>query len=103
MFDAAALGVSEVEASLMDPQQRLLLETASEALLARPAEAADEELRANWGVFVVSRGRLLGSGQLFDPAQVLPSLHCLPALANSWPVALHCCCRPAAWQSISVG
>lgn len=38
----------------MDPQQRLLLETASTALLARPEEAADEGLRAGWGVFVVS-------------------------------------------------
>ena len=46
----------------MDPQQRLLLETASTALLARPDEAADEGLRAGWGVFVVSavaRSRML--------------------------------------------
>jgi hypothetical protein len=80
LFDAAALGVSEVEASLMDPQQRLLLETASEALLARPAEAADEELRANWGVFVVSGESCsrIGSWQLLAPTQVPPSLHWLP-------------------------
>lgn len=85
MFDAAALGVSEVEASLMDPQQRLLLETASEALLARPAEAADEELRANWGVFVVSRGlcSTIGSWQFLGPAQVPPSLLWLPTPAIS--------------------
>lgn len=54
LFDPAALSISEPEAALMDPQQRLLLETASEVLLARSAEAADELLRANWGVFVVS-------------------------------------------------
>ncbi|KAL4451846.1 hypothetical protein ABPG75_007508, partial [Micractinium tetrahymenae] len=52
LFDPAALGISDAEAGLMDPQQRLLLETASEAMLARPADAADEALRANWGVFV---------------------------------------------------
>lgn len=56
LFDPAALGISETEAGLMDPQQRLLLETASTALLARPEEAADEGLRAGWGVFVVSAG-----------------------------------------------
>lgn len=62
LFDPTALGISETEAGLMDPQQRLLLETASTALLARPDEAADEGLRAGWGVFVVSavaRSRML--------------------------------------------
>jgi acyl carrier protein len=54
LFDSAALGVSDTEAALMDPQQRLLLETATEAVLSRPQEAADEALRAGWGVFVVS-------------------------------------------------
>ena len=54
LFDPAALGIGDAEAALMDPQQRLLLETASEAMLAHPAEAADEQLRSNWGVFVVS-------------------------------------------------
>lgn len=53
-FDAAGFSLGESEAALMDPQQRLLLETASEALLARPEEAGDEQLRSSWGVFVVS-------------------------------------------------
>jgi acyl transferase domain-containing protein len=60
LFDPAALGISDTEAALMDPQQRLLLETASEALLARPNEAADEALRSNWGVFVVGGSSLVG-------------------------------------------
>jgi acyl carrier protein len=54
-FDPIAVGVSETEAALMDPQQRLLLESVAEAMLARPAEAADEAVRAGWGVFVVGR------------------------------------------------
>ena len=54
MFDAVALGISEVEAALMDPQQRLLLETATELLLACRDDASNEALRASWGVFVVS-------------------------------------------------
>jgi acyl carrier protein len=59
-FDAAALSLSDTEASLMDPQQRLLLETLAEAALAHPAEMADDALRADWGVFVVSRGFVAG-------------------------------------------
>ena len=59
MFDPAAFSIGDTEASLLDPQQRLLLETASEAMLARPTDVADEALRANWGVFVV-RGREAG-------------------------------------------
>lgn len=59
LFDTAAMGVSETEAALMDPQQRMLLESVAEVMLAHPVEAADAQLRSNWGVFVVSRDREL--------------------------------------------
>ncbi len=75
MFDPAGLGISDTEAALMDPQQRLLLETASEALLAHPAEAADEQLRANWGVFVVS-----GLASAAAAWHELPTKHCNAAV-----------------------
>lgn len=106
LFDPAALGISEAEAGLMDPQQRLLLETASEALLARPAEAADEALRAHWGVFVVGGWAWCGgspphqvctihsvynsgysfrlrpivtvAARSFEPPEVWGSAHCCP-------------------------
>ena len=53
-FDAAAFSLSDTEAALMDPQQRLLLETVAEAGLPYSGLLAEESLRANWGVFVVS-------------------------------------------------
>lgn len=85
MFDPAALGISETEAGLMDPQQRLLLETASTALLARPEDAADEGLRAGWGVFVVSGWLCDGSagidGSVLDlRVQLLRTQELLPCL-----------------------
>ena len=52
-FDAAAFSLSDTEAALMDPQQRMLLETVAEAGLPYSHLLVDEELRADWGVFVV--------------------------------------------------
>ena len=53
-FDASAFSLSGTESTLMDPQQRLLLETVTEAGLPHSQLLADEKLRADWGVFVVS-------------------------------------------------
>ena len=50
LFDAAALGVSDSEATLMDPQQRLLLEAVGELLLGSPELSAAG--RASTGAFV---------------------------------------------------
>ena len=75
LFDAPAMGVSETEAALMDPQQRMLLESVAEAMLAHPAEAADAQLRANWGVFVVSGGRI-------KAGLTISELHGINMLAN---------------------
>ncbi len=49
-FDAAAMGLSEQEAALVNPEHRLLLELAAE-VLAVPACAADQPVRAAAGVF----------------------------------------------------
>ena len=57
-FDASAFSLSGTESTLMDPQQRLLLETVTEAGLPHSQLLADEKLRADWGVFVVSIGIL---------------------------------------------
>lgn len=73
-FDAAALSVSDTEAALMDPQQRMLLESVAEAAQVHPDKMADEALRADWGVFVVSSKHHLNLFPGLLLAQPLPSL-----------------------------
>ena len=89
MFDPAALCIGEAEAALMDPQQRLLLETASEAMLAHPAEAADEQLRSNWGVFVVSGLDVTKASAAAYTCGIIDTSHllrrvCLPTTITEW-------------------